>query len=261
MKNRVQLALLVFSGLAPLSAQTVWNDAGLDASWSNSANWSNGVPSTATAVQIGTQPSLGLIGIDTGNVTNTIATLSFNNTLSDDFAIVPLGIETLTVTGAITNNSSITPSFQIQLEAGGNATWSGSFSYESIVNIGTRSVTLSGSHAFTAASSLNFDINGTASYGRLLGSGSVSLAGATISIGGTYAGLAGDSFDLTTGDFSGATLGSLPTLGSGLAWNTSAFLSDGILSVSAIPEPSTWAALCGLAVLSFSGRRRRGPAQ
>ena len=158
MKKHAPLALLVLSGLAPLSAQTVWNDAGLDASWSNSSNWTNGVPSTSTAVQIGTQPSLGLIGIDTGNITNTIGSLTFNNTLSDAFALVPLGIETLTVTGAITNGSSVTPGFQIQLEAGGNAAWSGPLSYESIVNIGTRSVTLSGSHAFTAASSLNFDM-------------------------------------------------------------------------------------------------------
>jgi hypothetical protein len=257
MHLRAALVLLAAAMPGPLAAQTVWNDSGFDASWSNSTNWSNGIPSTSTAVQIGAQPSLGLIGIDTGSIANTIGSLSFNNTLTDAFAIVPLGIETLTVTGAISNQSSITPSFQIQLEAGGNSTWSGPLSYESIVNIGTRSVTLAGAHVFAASSSITFDINSPSAYGRFIVSGSASLAGATLSIGGTYAGLAGDSFDLTTGNFSGATIGSLPALTSGLAWNTSAFLSDGVLSVSAIPEPSTWASLCGLATLGFVSTRRR----
>jgi fibronectin-binding autotransporter adhesin len=49
----------------------------------------------------------------------------------------------------------------------------------------------------------------------------------------------------------------LQALGGGLAWNTSALYTTGVLSVSAIPEPSTYAMFAGLAVLGLAIWRRR----
>ena len=65
-------------------------------------------------------------------------------------------------------------------------------------------------------------------------------------------------FDAATFTGSFATV-SLPTLTAGLTWDTSGLYSAGILSVTgtAIPEPSTYAALAGLAALGLAAWRRR----
>lgn len=263
MNTRLLLASATIAALAgPLAAQTVWLDTAGDALWSNANNWSAGVPINSSAVQIGTQPSLDVgfgsfIGLDTGNIVNTVASLTFNNTLTGSLTIYPLATETLTVTGTINNNSGFTQQFDVQVEAGGNGTWTGPLQFKNILNIGLRSVTLSDSISVTG-SNLNFDINSLSSYGRFLGSGSASVSGVIISVAGSYVGNLGDSFDLTSSNFSGATIGSLPTLTGGLMWDTSAFLSSGLLTVTtAVPEPATWATLAGLAAMGTVACRRR----
>lgn len=251
-------SLKLFSLTLPIAtyAQTVWIDGGGDASWSNSSNWSSGVPTSTSQVQIGTQPTADLIGIDTGSITNTVASFTFNNTLTGPITVLPLATETLTVTGAITNNSGFTHSFQVQVDAGGNATWSGPLNFQNIVNISTRSISLSGNLTFSGPA-LNFDITSALVYGRFLGAGTTNVSGVTVNIGGSYSGNAGDTFDLTTSNFTGATLGTLPTLSGGLTWNTSQFLSQGILTVSAIPEPAMAASLLALGAVGFVATRRR----
>jgi autotransporter-associated beta strand protein/probable HAF family extracellular repeat protein len=69
----------------------------------------------------------------------------------------------------------------------------------------------------------------------------------------------GDSFNLL--DWGSTTLTTLntdlPVLAGGLAWDTSQLLASGVISVSAIPEPSTYAMLAGLAALALAAWRRR----
>jgi hypothetical protein len=70
--------------------------------------------------------------------------------------------------------------------------------------------------------------------------------------------LAGDTFDFTTSSFGTANIGTLPTLTGGMTWNTTSFISNGVLSVvAAIPEPSTYGALFGAAVIGFGVWRKR----
>lgn len=71
---------------------------------------------------------------------------------------------------------------------------------------------------------------------------------------------AGSRFDLfnwggITGTFSSLNLPSLSAYG--LAWDTSALYTTGELAVSAVPEPSTCAALAGLGALGLVAWRRR----
>ena len=70
---------------------------------------------------------------------------------------------------------------------------------------------------------------------------------------------AGQTYDLfdwnfLTGSFSSIAL---PTLASGLVWNTSALYTAGVISVAAVPEPGTWMMLlAGLGLLGFAARRK-----
>ena len=96
------------------------------------------------------------------------------------------------------------------------------------------------------------DVGGTLTFGGDL---VVSLINAfTPASGATF-----NLFDAATLTGSFATV-SLPTLTAGLTWDTSGLYSAGILSVTgtAIPEPSTYAVLAGLAALGLAAWRRRG---
>jgi hypothetical protein len=256
-----QVIAAITLGLAAIvnnaSAQTVWNDGGGDQLWSTSANWSAGVPTTTSAVQIGTQPTGDQIGIDTGAAT-TVASFTFNNTLTASVDITSFTYETLQVNGAITNNSGFTDSFSLPVYAGANETWSGPLKFTNTVTVSTYQLTLNNAVSFSG-SDLYFDITNSTTYGQFVGSGTATVTGVTINIGGTYRGVQNQTFDFTTGNFFGATLGTLPTLDSGLAWDTSNFLSSGILTVIAIPEPTSLALLAtgGLLVTGTVLRRRR----
>jgi hypothetical protein len=262
MTNSIKFSVLSFGLLSYnlLFAQTtLWTDGGLDASWSNVANWSNGVPTSSSSLVISTQPSAGLIGIDTGVNTNTIGSLAFNAGLSN-FTFLSAGIETLIVNGSITNNTSNNTSFTfgLSLTAGSSATWSGPLSYASSVGIGLNSITLQGVHSFSGGA-VNFDITNVTTFGRFLGAGTTLFSGSTINIGGAYLGNLGDTFDFTTTSFAGATLGALRPLTLGLDWDRSNFISTGVLTVVAapIPEPATYSAMAGAAVLGFAAMCRR----
>lgn len=72
----------------------------------------------------------------------------------------------------------------------------------------------------------------------------------------TQAGVIGGSFNAGTGFVGGGALGDfeLPTLGAGLAWDTSAFTTYGVIVI--VPEPSRVALLL-LGLLGLISRRRR----
>jgi len=254
MKNVATIGFLGFlTALTSSFAQTIWTDGGFDQTWSTTANWNTGIlPISTTAVQIGTQPTANQIGVDTG--ATTVASFTFNNTLTSavDITLFLVG-DTLQVNGAITNNSAYTDSFTLPVTSGASAVWSGPLKFNSQAVIGVNQITLS--NAITFADSISFDITNVTTYGHFLGAGTATVTGATINIDGAYTGVANDTFDFTTGSFSGATLGTLPTLSGGLTWNTTNFLTTGVLTV--VPEPTTWALLAGSLTTVMVFHRRR----
>lgn len=98
---------------------------------------------------------------------------------------------------------------------------------------------------------------------KIVFNGAVTLEGGPLNVmwWGDYRGRAGDSFDLF--DFNGGLTGSfggvnLPTLDSGLLWQTHDLYTDGVLRVAAVPEPGTWALMLGgLAFVAGTTVRRR----
>lgn len=242
---------LSFTSLA-FAQVTVWTNGALDQTWSSPANWSAGVPGGNSTVQIGTQPTLNEIGVDTG--VTSIGSFAFNNTLTAAVSIAPYTTDSLQVAGDITNNSAFINSFTLPVTAAGSGVWTGPMLFTNNVSLGTNPITLAGAITFTGTS-LAFDVTSASTYGRFLGSGTATVAGTTINIGGSYNGTLGDVLDFTTGNFTGATLGTLPSLTSGLFWNTSTFLANGTLSV--IPEPQTWLLLAGGLTTLLVLRRRR----
>lgn len=215
-----------------------WNDAAGNSSWTDTGNWlPSGIPNSLSDVHVGAFLTGDfIVGIDTGNVTNQVASFTFDSTLGTTSAsVMQASVEQLAVLGGISNNDSqAVQHFALKVNAGANATYaggSGGLSF-SVLDIQTFAIQLTGN---ISISTLNLSINSLASYGSIIGN--LAGMGATINIGGTYAGNAGDSFDLTTGSFTGNTLGVLPTLSGGLTWDTSQFASAGVITV--VPEPST----------------------
>lgn len=167
-----------------------------------------------------------------GSLASSVVTVSSNGTLAG----------TGTLAGAVTINGQIAP---------GNSP-------------GT--LTINNSLTLNASANALMEIGGTGAgeFDQIALTGTLTLAG-TISINliNGFNPLDGDSFALFTGwsgtivdngfsfDFSNANLDA------GLYWNTSDFLSTGSISVTAVPEPATWALIgIGLGGLCLFKRLR-----
>jgi hypothetical protein len=118
-------------------------------------------------------------------------------------------------------------------------------------------------------STLTFELGGAtrgASYDAIDVGGVLDFGGATLEINffGSFVPQAGENFQLfsystATGAF---TAVHLPALPNGLVWDTSFLLTGGTLGVTAIPEPSAYAAGAGLGALLLAWlRRRRRPSR
>ncbi len=252
-KKILGLIFVVFAA-SPSFSQTTWNGNGNGAFWDDDANWTNLSPSSSSGAVFNTATG------ETGySVDFTIASLTFNSGVGVGDKITGLAGATLTVNGAITNNTSNLQILNTVVNAGANSTWTGPIQYSNIVNIGVRQITLAGAHTFSGAN-INFDITNLSTYGKFLGSFTSSITNVTsININsGSYVFSAGDTFDFTTSSFGTAKMGTLPTLTGGMTWNTSNFISSGVLTVvAAIPEPSTYATLFGAVAIGFSVWRKR----
>lgn len=240
------------------SAQVSWTNGDPNGPfWSLGDNWSTGSApnSSSTDIIIGVQPSVDFIVVNDGN--KSVRAITFTSDLTSAIQISPDLAEQLNVAGSITNSSAFTHNFATVVNFSNNTSWIGSFNFSERVNFGVSQINVGGSYSFSGTD-INFEITNQSTYGRFVGSGTTNVVGVTINIGGAYTGAAGDSFDLTETNFTGATLGTLPALTEGLTWNTTQFISQGILSVQAIPEPSTLAALFGFGALGVAATRRRG---
>ncbi len=167
-------------------------------------------------------------------------------------------------TGSVFGSGAITVGSGATLTGAGN--FSGAFQNNGIYSPGS-SPTLATLATFNQGSSgtLIMELEGLArgtGYDAMNVSGSLTFGGTLqVSTIGGFSPAAGNSFNLfdwgsASGVFSTLTL---PGLDAGLSWDTSSLYTTGVLSVSgsAVPEPSTYAALLGTAALGFAAWRRR----
>ncbi len=130
-------------------------------------------------------------------------------------------------------------------------------------------ITVSGDLTLGGTTAMELAASGTrgVDYDAFTVQGAIAFGGAlNVSFYNGYDPVNGARFDLfdwgngASGTFSAIVL---PSLDSGLSWDTSALYSTGVLSVSAaaIPEPTTCAALIGLAAFGMVAMRKRQSAR
>lgn len=254
------LTLLVGTAQA---ATFTWDDTATDGAWTTASNWVGGVvPGSNQDIVIGSMISSdSTIGLNT-NGDYTANSFTFASGLPA-VQVVPGGAQALDIVGTLANNSSNEDSLALVVNAVGTSQTfnggTGGLLFDQSLNVGTSDITTQGALQMDIGTSLNFTISSTSVFGSI---SSINAANAVISIqGSNYLGKAGDTFDFTAGNFLGAQLdiADLPSLPTGLVWNTSGFLANGILSVQAVvPEPSTYGLfLLGGLGLALLGLRKR----
>ena len=160
-----------------------------------------------------------------------------------------------TINSRVENRGTVAPSMRYTLapaEPGGNTL------FLSEMRGPASTLTIDGDYLQTADGLLDLKLGETSD--RLVVTGGFTLGG-LLRVGwfDGFSPLTGTSYDLFDFGSSAGTFESLdlPALDAGLAWDTTALYSSGIITVSAVPEPGASALLAGLGVLVLELRRRR----
>jgi hypothetical protein len=123
-------------------------------------------------------------------------------------------------------------------------------------------LTFSGDLTLNDSSLLSMEIGGTDTnaYDRVLVGGFLHIAGLlSVTLTNGYTASVGDTFDLfnfssETGTFAQTNL---PTLSSGMSWDTSKLYTLGEIGITGVPEPTTWALMLAGGCALWLRRRNR----
>lgn len=272
---RLSLPLFFVAALhARALSPTAWTDSGHDSSWSDSANWSAGVPSAASAVTIGVQPSGSIIGVDTGALENPIGSLTFGASLSGSLTLTNAGVEHLAVAAGIANNSAFDLELALPLElstpqeiaTGGGLLLSSGLSLNAAVEVEGAEVLTLGAGTQTVLTIA------PDSFGHFTGGGTLDYAGSNLVFDFSQSVTTGSAWDLVEtatagsafasvsfsgGAYDGALTETSPGVWEGTVGGTDWSYTEATGILAAVPEPGAGALLiCGLAGVGGSRRRR-----
>ena len=195
----------------------LWNNTGTN--WTSPTSWTNGVqPSSTSSSATTDEIQFGNFGASNNTVVLTSTRAARNITFltnANSYLINSFnGTQTLSSSGGITNNSTATQTFNINLEnANGNNTWSqtagGTLVFNNLVTLTTassatsRTLTLAGGGTFTFNNSLNQ--GGTSAAGKVV----INAAGGTVNL--NAANTLGGGITITAGTVNFSNAGSLGT--------------------------------------------------
>ena len=195
----------------------LWNNTGTN--WTYQTSWTNGVqPSSTSSSTTTDEIQFGNFGASNNTVVLTSTRAARNITFltnANPYLINSFnGTQTLSSSGGITNNSTATQTFNINLEnANGNNTWSqtagGALVFNNLVSLTTassatsRTLTLAGGGTFTFNNSLNQ--GGTSAAGKVV----INAAGGTVNL--NAANTLGGGIAITAGTVNFSNAGSLGT--------------------------------------------------
>ena len=195
----------------------LWNNTGTN--WTSPTSWTNGVqPSSTSSSTTTDEIQFGNFGASNNTVVLTSTRAARNITFltnANPYLINSFnGTQTLSSSGGITNNSTATQTFNINLEnANGNNTWSqtagGALVFNNLVTLTTassatsRTLTLAGGGTFTFNNSLNQ--GGTSAAGKVV----INAAGGTVNL--NAANTLGGGIVITAGTVNFSNAGSLGT--------------------------------------------------
>ena len=195
----------------------LWNNTGTN--WTSPTSWTNGVqPSSTSSSTTTDEIQFGNFGASNNTVVLTSTRAARNITFltnANPYLINSFnGTQTLSSSGGITNNSTATQTFNINLEnANGNNTWSqtagGALVFNNLVTLTTassatsRTLTLAGGGTFTFNNSLNQ--GGTSAACKVV----INAAGGTVNL--NSANTLGGGINITAGTVNFSNAGSLGT--------------------------------------------------
>jgi hypothetical protein len=261
------LAVTLSSSLA--GSGTEWQGDALANLWSDSANWTAGVPNSSTNVILPDVPSGQLQITDSHASALTIAVAA----TSSAFTISSESPYALELYGDFANESLATVSIAADVLLKNSLTLAGTVGLLDFFGSMDAALTqnlLSGTVAF--GGTLVLALESTASYGNftLLSEASLDLTGLTTLAfsPSAYTGVLNDTFqlfDVSAGSWSGVSelaiaTDSLPVLTEGLSWNCTNFETDG--SISVVPEPGSlglFLSACAALGICLWRRGRRAP--
>lgn len=210
---------------------------------------------TSYAGSIGSSTALNLVISGSGTQALTGSSLTFNGSTSVNGGTLSLG-NNLTNTSSVTigGGTLVSTAANVNLGVGAVSMSSGAINVRGTGSVGK--FTLAAGQNFTATGgTLYFDIGGTFDQIAGSGAGTFNLADVTLSLSGSTSVVG--TYQLFSGFASGSVSNlTITGLGSGF---TGVLDNTGLLTVSAsaVPEPSTFAALAGAAALGFVSLRRR----
>lgn len=219
-KKALSFIAAAFLTTAANNAQAVvflWNNTGTN--WTSPTSWTNGVqPASTSSSSTTDEIQFGNFGASNNTVVLTSTRAARNITFltnANPYLINSFnGTQTLSSSGGITNNSTATQTFNINLEnANGNNTWSqtagGALVFNNLVTLTTassatsRTLTLAGGGTFTFNNSLNQ--GGTSTAGKVV----INAVGGTVNL--NAANTLGGGITITAGTVNFSNAGSLGT--------------------------------------------------